>query len=66
MGAGGSVPQKTAKYVEYDSSNRLVEREVALSHADRFKSLGRRDANGKIILYVNIYFINFIFSYISQ
>ena len=50
MGAGGSVPQKTAKYVEYDSSNRLVEREVALSHADRFKSLGRRDANGKIIL----------------
>ena len=51
MGAGGStVSGKTAKYVEYDANNRLVEREVTMNHAERFKTMGRRDANGKIIL----------------
>ena len=50
MGAGSSIPEKRAKYVEYDSNNKLVERSVELSHADRYKTLARRDANGKVIL----------------
>ena len=51
MGAGASNNSgKTAKYMEYDSNNKLVEREVTLSHSERFKTMGRRDANGKVIL----------------
>ena len=50
MGAGSSIPDKRAKYVEYDGNNKLVERSVQLSHADRYKMLSRRDENGKVIL----------------
>ena len=44
------MPEKSAKYVEYGASGNLIEREVSLNHTDRYKTLGRRDANGKVIL----------------